>query len=68
MEKEIQNDKEEREISGGYPLTDDKDFYIHGFDISNDGTKVVFMATPSLSDHMNGDLYILDVEARELQK
>ena len=26
------------------------------------------MATPSLNDHMNGDLYILDVEARELQQ
>ncbi|MGE6541120.1 S9 family peptidase [Bacillus luti] len=68
IEKVIQNDKEEREISGVYPLTDGKDFYIHGFDISNDGKKVVFMATPSLNDHMNGDLYILDVEARELQQ
>ena len=26
------------------------------------------MATPSLNDYMNGDLYILDVEAEELQK
>ncbi|MED1084491.1 S9 family peptidase [Bacillus mycoides] len=68
IEKGIQNDKEEREISGVYQLTDGKDFYIHNFDISNDGTKVVFMATPSLNDHMNGDLYILDVEAEELQK
>ncbi len=32
------------------------------------GKKVVCMATPSLNDHMNGDLYILDVEAEELQK
>ncbi|WP_219375203.1 S9 family peptidase [Bacillus mycoides] len=68
IEKGIQNDKEEREISGLYQLTEGKDFYIHNFDISNDGTKVVFMATPSLNDHMNGDLYILDVEAEELQK
>ncbi|ETT74114.1 prolyl oligopeptidase family serine peptidase [Bacillus mycoides] len=68
IEKGIQSDKEEREISGVYQLTDGKDFYIHNFDISNDGTKVVFMATPSLNDHMNGDLYILDVEAEELQK
>ncbi|WP_283751240.1 S9 family peptidase [Bacillus cereus] len=68
IEKVIQNDKGEREISGVYQLTEDKDFYIHNFDISNDGTKVVFMATPSLNDHMNGDLYILDVEAEELQK
>ncbi|MFJ8511806.1 S9 family peptidase [Lysinibacillus xylanilyticus] len=68
IEKVIQNDKEEREISSVYQLTDGKDFHIHGFDISNDGTKVVFMATPSPSDHMNGDLYILDVEAGELKK
>ncbi|EEK75345.1 MULTISPECIES: S9 family peptidase [Bacillus] len=68
IEKGIQSDKEEREISGVYQLTDGKDFYIHNFDISNDGTKVVFMATPSLNDYMNGDLYILDIEARELQK
>ncbi|WP_382735052.1 S9 family peptidase, partial [Streptomyces sp. NPDC056683] len=68
IEKVIQNDKEEREISGVYQLTDGKDFYIHNFDISNDGKKVVCMATPSLNDHMNGDLYILDIESRELQK
>ncbi|MGH0972271.1 prolyl oligopeptidase family serine peptidase [Bacillus paranthracis] len=68
IEKVIQNDKEEREINGVYQLTDGKDFYIHDFDISNDGKKVVCMATPSLNDYMNGDLYILDVEAEELQK
>lgn len=68
MEKVIQNDKEEREINGVYQLTGGKDFYIHGFDISDNGKKVVCMATPSLNDHMNGDLYILDVEARELQQ
>ncbi|EJV58639.1 S9 family peptidase [Bacillus cereus] len=68
IEKVIQNDKEEREVSGVYQLIEGKDFYIHNFDISNDGTKVVCMATPSLNDHMNGDLYILDVEVGELQK
>ncbi|MEC5239676.1 S9 family peptidase [Bacillus mycoides] len=68
IEKGIQNDKGERKVSSVYQLTNGKDFYIHNFDISNDGTKVVFMATPSLNDHMNGDLYILDVEAEELQK
>ncbi|MEH6932744.1 S9 family peptidase [Bacillus sp. JJ783] len=68
IEKVIQNDKEEREVSGVYQLIEGKDFYIHNFDISNDGTKVVCMATPSLNDHINGDLYILDVEVGELQK
>ncbi|PEK63593.1 S9 family peptidase [Bacillus wiedmannii] len=68
LEKVIQNDKEEREINGVYQLTDGKDFYIHNFDISNDGKKVVCMATLSLNDYMNDDLYILDVEAGELQK
>ncbi|MED1611036.1 S9 family peptidase [Bacillus paranthracis] len=68
IEKVIQNDKGEREINGVYQLTDGKDFYIHNFDISNDGKKVVCMATPSLNDYMNSDLYILDVEAEELQK
>lgn len=68
IEKGIQNDKGERKVSSVYQLTNGKDFYIHNFDISNDGTKVVFMATPSLNDYTNGDLYILDVEAGELQK
>ncbi|MBE5108617.1 S9 family peptidase [Bacillus thuringiensis] len=68
IEKVIKNDKEEREIGGVYQLTNGKGFYIHNFDISNDGKKVVCMATPSLNDYMNGDLYILDVEAGELQK
>ncbi|MDA1871649.1 prolyl oligopeptidase family serine peptidase [Bacillus thuringiensis] len=68
IEKVIQNDKEEREIKGAYQLTDGKDFYIHNFDISNDGKKVVCMVTPNLNDYMNSDLYILDVEAGALQK
>ncbi|WP_299515371.1 S9 family peptidase [uncultured Rummeliibacillus sp.] len=51
-------------------LTDGNDFHIHEFDISNDGEKVVLMATPShnMEDYPNGDLYILDIQARELQK
>ncbi|HHT7238414.1 S9 family peptidase [Bacillus sp. JJ927] len=70
IEKVIQNDKEEREISGVYQLTDGKDFHIHEFDISNDGKKVVFMATPSsnMAGYINGDLYILHIKAGELQK
>jgi len=58
IEKVIQNDKQERKVSGIYQLTNGKDFYIHNFDISNDGKKVVCMATPSLNDYMNGDIYI----------
>ncbi|NQD66129.1 S9 family peptidase [Bacillus haikouensis] len=52
------------------PLTDGKDFHIHEFDISTDGKRVVLMAAPSpnMGDFMNGDLYILDNEACELQK
>jgi len=63
-------DKDEHENSVVYQLTDDKDFHIHEFDISNDGKKVVFMATPSpnMGDYINGDLYILDIKAGELQK
>ena len=62
--------KYENEISVVYQLTDGKDFHIHEFDISNDGNKVVFRATPSphMEDYINGDLYILDIKAGELQK
>ena len=62
--------KDENENSVIYQLTDGKDFHIHEFDISNDGKKVVFMATPSsnMGDYMNGDLYILDIKTGELQK
>ena len=38
----IQNDKEEREINGVYQLTDGKDFYIHDFDISNEGKSCMY--------------------------
>ncbi|WP_346937881.1 S9 family peptidase [uncultured Clostridium sp.] len=70
IEKVIQNDKYEHESGVVYQLTDGKDFHIHEFDISNDGKKVVFMATPSANmvDYVNGDLYILDIKAGELQK
>ncbi|MFE6167980.1 S9 family peptidase [Viridibacillus arvi] len=70
IEKMIQNDKYEHENSVVYQLTDVKDFHIHEFDISNDGKKVVFMATPSsnMQNNINGDLYILDIQTKELQK
>jgi dipeptidyl aminopeptidase/acylaminoacyl peptidase len=63
-------DKNENENSVAYQLTDGKDFHIHEFDISNNGKKVVFMATPSPDgeDYQNGDLYILDIKSGELHK
>ncbi|MGE7997444.1 S9 family peptidase [Lysinibacillus sp. NPDC093190] len=63
-------DKDEHENSVVYQLTDGKYFHIHEFDISNDGKKVVFMATPSpnMENYINGDLYILDIKVGELQK
>lgn len=66
----ILNDKDEQLNSVAYQLTDDKDFHIHEFDISNDGKKVVLMAAPSpnMGDFINGDLYVLDIKAGELQK
>lgn len=75
--KEYQNNclhyieiKNEQSTSVVYQLTDGEDFHIHEFDISNDGEKVVLMATPSpnMEDFINGDLYILDIKAGELQK
>lgn len=70
IKKVIQNDKYDYENSIVSQLTDGKDFHIHEFDISNDGEKVVIMATPSpnMGDYINGGLYILDIRAGELQK
>lgn len=70
IEKVIQNDKNEHENNVVNQLTDGKDFHVHEFDISNDGKKVVLMATPSpnMEDYNNGVLYILDIKARNLQK
>ncbi|WP_068984594.1 S9 family peptidase [Lysinibacillus xylanilyticus] len=70
IEKMIQNDKDEHENSVVDQLTDGKDFHVHEFDISNCGKKIVLIATPSpnMGDTINGDLYILDIEARELKK
>lgn len=61
----IQSDTDEHENRVVYQLTDGKDFHIHEFDISNDGKKVVFMATPSsnMADYINGDLYILHIKS-----
>jgi dipeptidyl aminopeptidase/acylaminoacyl peptidase len=58
------------ENSVAHPLTDGQDFHIHEFDISTDGKKAVLMAAPSpnMGDFPEGDLYILDLEAGELQK
>ncbi|MGG4181008.1 S9 family peptidase [Virgibacillus pantothenticus] len=62
--------KGECETSVVYQLTDGMDFHIHEFDISNDGKKVVFMATPTsnMGDYINGELYLLNIKAGELQK
>ncbi|EHJ02247.1 acylamino-acid-releasing protein [Clostridium sp. DL-VIII] len=62
--------KNKNENSIAYQLNHGKDFHIHEFDISNDGKKVVFMATPSPDeeDYQNGDLYVLDIKSRELHK
>ncbi|WP_155591191.1 alpha/beta hydrolase family protein [Lysinibacillus cavernae] len=70
IEKVIQNDKYEHGDNVVYQLTDGKDFHVHEFDVSNCGKKVVLMATPSpnMEDTINGDLYILDSKAGELQK
>lgn len=67
---EIEKVINEHENSNVYQLTEGKDFHVHEFDISNDGKKVVLMATPSLNmeDYINGNLYILDIKAGELQK
>ncbi|MBY0121657.1 S9 family peptidase [Bacillus sp. S/N-304-OC-R1] len=61
-------DKNENSVV--YQLTDGNYLHIHEFDVSNDGKKVVFMATPSpdMGDYINGDQYILDIQFRELQK
>jgi len=62
--------KDKNENSVAYQLTDGEEFHIHEFDISNDGNKIVFIATPSpyIEDDHNVDLYILDRKAGELQK
>ncbi|WP_427107637.1 prolyl oligopeptidase family serine peptidase [Lysinibacillus xylanilyticus] len=67
---EIEKVINEHENSNVYQLTEGKDFHVHEFDISNDGKKVVLMATPSpnMEDYINGNLYILDIKAGELQK
>jgi dipeptidyl aminopeptidase/acylaminoacyl peptidase len=62
------NDSSENSVA--HPLTDGQDFHVHEFDISTDGKKAVLMAVPSpnMGDFPEGDLYILDLEAGELQK
>lgn len=53
-----------------YQLTDGRDFHILEFDVSTDGEKVVFMATPSTDgeDNQNGELYLLYRPTGELRK
>lgn len=74
--KEYQNSclyyiaKDTSENNIAHQLTDGEDLNIHDFDISNDGNKIVFKATPTpnVEDDYNGDLYILDSKTREMQK
>lgn len=70
IEIEKKHDKDEHENRVVYQLTDGKDFHIRKFDLSDDGRKVVFLATPSpfIGEDINKDLYILDIKAGELQK
>ena len=70
IETVIKNDTDEHEKSVVYQLTDGEYYHIHEFDISNDGKKVVFMATPSpnMGDYIKGDLYLLNIKAGNLQK
>lgn len=53
-----------------FQLTDGRDFHILEFDVSTDGEKVVFMATPSTDgeDNQNGELYLLYRPTGELRK
>ncbi|PFG05365.1 S9 family peptidase [Bacillus sp. es.034] len=53
-----------------YQLTDDEDFHIQEFDVSADGEKVVFMATPSPDgeDGQNRELYLLERPSGEWRK
>lgn len=63
-------DKDQHKNSTVHQLTEDKDFHIHEFDISNDGKRIAFIAAPSPNgeDYMNRVLYILDIKAGGLQK
>lgn len=62
--------KDKNESSFAHQLTDGKDFHIQEFDISSDGKKVVFIATPSPDgeDDQNRELYIRDLTSVKLHK
>lgn len=64
-----ENDKEEQAKDYAVQLTNPKDFHISDFDISPDGKKIVFVATPtsSIIDD-NTDLCILDIETKNVTK
>ena len=64
--KDKDKDKEKRDESA-VQLTDGDALHVAGFDVSPDGAKVVFKATPSpnLEDSDDAGLYLLDVATRE---
>ncbi|QHE62510.1 alpha/beta fold hydrolase [Rossellomorea vietnamensis] len=53
-----------------YQLTDGRDFHIQEFEVSADGEKVVFMATPSPDgeDGQNGEIHLLDRPSEDLRE
>ncbi|WP_342559619.1 S9 family peptidase [Psychrobacillus sp. FSL W7-1457] len=69
LDKEVQNNNPEKQHKV-VQLTNGKDFHVQEFDISLDGKNAVILATPSpdMGDYMKSDLYILDIQAVELQK
>ncbi|MED4128099.1 S9 family peptidase [Shouchella miscanthi] len=51
-------------------LTNPDKSHVHQFDVSHDGNKVVYMATPTPDneEYINGELFIVDVKTRETRR
>ncbi|WP_035287850.1 S9 family peptidase [Clostridium sp. KNHs214] len=64
-----ENHKEDKAKDYAVQLTNPKEFHISGFNISPDGKKIIFVATPtsSIIDD-NTDLCILDIKTRSVTK
>lgn len=66
----IEMDTENINTSVVHPLIDSKRFHVQDFNISSDGGKVAFIATPTpdTEDYLKCDLYILDIKANKLDQ
>ncbi|WP_430787328.1 S9 family peptidase [Virgibacillus flavescens] len=70
LPKDLRNDKDEKEDTPALSLTDSMNIHVQHYDISPDGKRVVFNATPTpkIVDYFDQNIYLLEIDTKEITK